>query len=180
MLKNSQLNTRILVRWPFAGWDLLTAALCAAAVLFLVLTYVRPAKAVLATERQVGESPRPAYGTDVSGGRSWTPFDAYAPFFTSRDIFSSAEEKSRESGQQESQAVVDPTLHWGEGYQLAGVMVDSDPRAVVKASNPPEVHTLAVGQELGGAVLVSVDEDKAVFEYQKQQFTLTLDPKDGQ
>lgn len=101
-------------------------------------------------------------------------FDVYAPIFSGRDLFKTDEERLMEetsSPQIVSALVVD----WGANYQLAGVIVDGDSRAVLKVLNPPGMEFLAVGDHLGEAVLTKVEENGVWFSYRNQQVQLKFE-----
>ena len=103
-----------------------------------------------------------------------TPFDVYAPIFSGRDLFKTDEERLIEESAS-PQIVSAPVVDWGANYQLAGVIVDGDPRAVFKVLNPPGMEFLAVGDHLGEAVLTKVEEKGVWFTYQNQQVQLKFD-----
>lgn len=111
--------------------------------------------------------------------QSWIAFDAYEPYFLNRDLFVTAEEKAVAATPVVSQAPVVLSVQWGDGYQLAGVLLDQKPTVVIKVSNPPGVVMLAVGDLLGDAVLKKVEDNQAVFEYQGQMFILKMDENKG-
>lgn len=101
-------------------------------------------------------------------------FDVYAPIFSGRDIFKTDEEKLIEAT---AIPHIDsaPLVSWGANYHLAGVIVDGDPRAVIKVLNPPGMEFLAVGDQLGEAVLTNVEENGVWFRYQDQQVQLKFE-----
>lgn len=109
---------------------------------------------------------------------TWSPFDAYAPVFDSRDIFKTDEEKVLEATQHAIMNDVIGAGQWGDGYLLVGVIVDSDPRAIVQELNPPGVRTLKLGDRLGDATLIDVQDGLAVFQRQEMRVELRFEGKD--
>lgn len=108
----------------------------------------------------------------LSVAGQWIPFDAYAAIFAGRDVFKTDEERILESTRQGELAANLPVGSWGDGYQLMGVIVDEDPRAIIKTLNPPGVQALAIGDRLGEATLVNVEENMALFDYQNTRAEL--------
>lgn len=102
----------------------------------------------------------------------WTPFGSYAPIFASKDIFKTDEERILEATQLAKLSANVPVGDWGIGYQLVGVIVDADPRAIVRTLDPLSVQTLAIGDRLGDATLVKVEENMALFESQNKRMEL--------
>ncbi len=105
----------------------------------------------------------------------WLPFDTYAPSFSGRDIFKTDEEKLLEATIESANVNNVPIASWGEGYQLIGVMVDNDPRAVVKVLNPPGMQVLSLGDSLGDARLIRVENNAAWFMYEGKQVGLKFE-----
>lgn len=102
----------------------------------------------------------------------WKAFDEYALLFAGRDVFKTDEEKVLESNWQAQMTADGPAGNWADGYQLIGVIVDEDPRAIIKTLNPPGVQTLAIGDRLGEATLEKVEENVVFFAYQNARTEL--------
>lgn len=149
------------------GWNILAVLFLFAGIVVAVLAFQEISSPVpqLAVElADLQQSPNdPASFLEV---HPWKPLDEYSSLFAGRDVFKTDEEKVLELKWQ-AQMTVDGTAgNWADSYQLIGVIVDEDPRAIIKTLNPPGVKTLAIGDQLGEATLENVEENVAFFQYQ--------------
>lgn len=150
-------------------WNFLTSLFLLGGILTLGYAFRTPATTGLSVPNAEVKVMAETRGDLAS---QWVAFDAYASVFSQRDIFRTDHEKL---WSEQQSAVTGPdtgATPWAQGYRLLGVFVDNDPRAVIQSLNPPGVHTLAVGQNLGGATLLEVHKNKALFDYQKRTIEL--------
>jgi hypothetical protein len=158
-----------------ALWDRL-------AVLFVVLALLIAGYAIFgfvsapqSTPPEVADDSR-ADSNIIPAPQDPVSFDVYAPVFSGRDIFKTDEEKIiEETANPQPQIDTTSLVSWGANYQLAGVIVDGDPRAVIRVLNPPGMEFLTVGDHLGEAVLTKVEENRVWFSYQNQQVELKFE-----
>lgn len=160
--------------WIVIGWNILAVLFVLVAVIVLVLGIRSNHTTVPGASKRVADPAADAPLADQTIESSWVAFDAYEPYFSNRDIFVSQEEKAAAATLVAAGMPPVPIVQWGDGYQLAGVIVDQNPSAIIKTANPPGVVTIAVGQSLGDAVLKKVQDGQAVFDYQNQEIVLKM------
>ena len=158
--------------WVVMGWNVLAGLFVLATIVWVALGFFQNKPSETAVRKPLVYTV--ANVTDSSIHQPWVAFDAYEPYFANRDLFVSQEEQAAAATLVPADPVVAPVIQWGVGYQLAGVIVDEHPSAIIKTASPPGVVTVVVGASLEGAVLKNVEEGKAVFEYQGQMVTLSL------
>lgn len=159
------------------GWNFLTIIFLIAGSVAFFLAVQEMRTAVPSFDARGLNDPKFNEVSQDIAVETWVPFEVYAPVFTARDIFKTDEEKVLEASQHASVNDAVGAGRWGEGYLLVGVIVDNDPRAVVQELNPPGVRTLKVGDKLGDATLIDVQEGLAQFERQGQRVELRFEEK---
>ncbi len=159
------------------GWNILAVLFLLIGVALGGLTFKEKMSSVPLTVGEFSDAQAGSQSSVSFAGVQWIPFDAYAPVFAARDVFKTDDEKILEATRQAEVAAHMPAANWGAGYQLMGVIVDADPRAIVRTLDPPGVLTLAIGDRLGDATLVEIDEHRAVFDHQNARVELRFSDK---
>lgn len=160
---------RSVIIWDLLAVVCLTAAITIGGYALYVLFFVpRTDIAVPVAKSSV------TLESSALSSQEWQSFDSYSPAFAERDIFKTDAEKILEAAQVPA-AEIGSNTTWGQGYQLSGVIVDQEPRAVIRVLSPLGTQVLSVGDKLDGAELIKIEENQVLFKYQNQTITLNFD-----
>ena len=103
------------------------------------------------------------------------PFSDYAKTIDERDIFMSALQRAQSQAAVTAQpetVTVQPVLDFSQNFKLVGIILDSDPKAVVEDLKNQRTLFLSYGDQLEGAVLKEIRDGKVIFTINDQSIEL--------
>jgi len=65
-----------------------------------------------------------------------------------------------------------PALH--KRIKLIGILIDSDPKAIVEDLKEKQIHFLSKGESIGTVLLEDIQEDKVIFKYDNEKIEMAL------
>ena len=95
------------------------------------------------------------------------PFEEIQAVLDQRNLFKSPWEKTDEPEAQQEE-----TTSSLSDLKLIGLVLDSDPRAIIEDKRSGEVKFMSVGEEISGAVLTEIFDTKAVFSLNDEKIEL--------
>jgi len=87
-------------------------------------------------------------------------FDDYARVMESRDLFEAIYGREFTFGKKTTPV---SDLDFEKNFRLVGILLDGDPRAIVEDLKNKQTLFLSEGQEVGDAVLESIEKGKVIF-----------------
>ncbi len=152
-------------------WDVSNRVLAvAAAGIFLSLVLWYSLKGRLTTEDMIladgaAEKIPVLKEGDISDTR---PFDFYQEEIAARDFFQNPWQKSE--GAVSSSA--DPALEIGKSLKLVGILLDSDPKAIIEEAATQQTFFVSVGERIGEALVEEIREDRVILIFHEEKVEL--------
>lgn len=147
------------------GWDIVTRGSWLAAVVLAMGIVGLLASPRSLPEIRTSDGPAVAAGPALSAAGDEGNFADYENIFRRRNIFEIGASRGplgHEAGELSPVGVL-PDL--GARYRLVGLLVDGHPQIVIEDQTTQETKFLRPGDELEGAVLETIEDGRAVFNY---------------
>ena len=100
------------------------------------------------------------------------PFDMYQGKIMTRDIFLSPWEKQRTNDAFGANNPASPSA-LSQQLKIVGIVLDQDPKAILEDIKSQQTFFVSEGEEVMGATLKQIQEDKLIFIYNGQRVELT-------
>jgi len=125
-------------------------------------TLLEPIAAQEAVDREVS-------GMDIAAV-SVKSFRIYEESIQARDLFEPLQSNLKLDPRVMQKAL--PALH--QRIKLIGILIDSDPKAIVEDLKEKQTHFLSKGESIGTVLLEDIQEDKVIFKYDNEKIEMAL------
>lgn len=136
---------------------------------YVVIKFFSPQQVLLDStlERSAGDQEIAARDIAASAVK---PFKIYEKGIKARGLFEPLKSSLKPDLRALQKAL--PALH--KRIRLIGILMDSDPKAIVEDLKEKQTHFLSKGENLGAVFLEDIREDKVIFKYDNERIEMAL------